>query len=292
MKPTLPLEELMSPGHLACQGCGAGIAMRVTLKALGRNSVFTFPACCWTVIDGPFPYSTLEVPLLHMAFEATAATASGIKAAMKMLGRDDVIVSGWAGDGGTFDIGIQALSGAAERNDDIFYFCYDNEAYMNTGIQRSGATPYGAWTTTTPVRHFKREPKKSIDDIVAAHRVPYQATASVAFVEDLFKKIVKAKRIRGFKFIHILAPCPPGWKSRPEDSVKLARLAVQTGVFPLYEVENGVYSQSIKSPNRKPVAEYLKLQGRFKHLTAEQVAEIQKMVDDRYAELEKRFQGN
>jgi pyruvate/2-oxoacid:ferredoxin oxidoreductase beta subunit len=292
MKPTLPLEELMSPGHLACQGCGAGIAMRVTLKALGRNSVFTFPACCWTVIDGPFPYSTLEVPLLHMAFEATAATASGIKAGMKMMGRDDVIVSGWAGDGGTFDIGIQALSGAAERNDDIFYFCYDNEAYMNTGIQRSGATPYGAWTTTTPVRHFKREPKKSIDDIVAAHRVPYQATASVAFVEDLFKKIVKAKRIRGFKFIHILAPCPPGWKSRPEDSVKLARLAVQTGVFPLYEVENGVYSQSIKSPNRKPVAEYLKLQGRFKHLTAEQVAEIQKMVDDRYAELEKRFQGN
>jgi len=292
MKPTLPLEELMSPGHLACQGCGAGIAMRVTLKALGRNSVFTFPACCWTVIDGPFPYSTLEVPLLHMAFEATAATASGIKAGMKMMGRDDVIVSGWAGDGGTFDIGIQALSGAAERNVDIFYFCYDNEAYMNTGIQRSGATPYGAWTTTTPVRHFKREPKKSIDDIVAAHRVPYQATASVAFVEDLFKKIVKAKRIRGFKFIHILAPCPPGWKSRPEDSVKLARLAVQTGVFPLYEVENGVYSQSIKSPNRKPVAEYLKLQGRFKHLTAEQVAEIQKMVDDRYAELEKRFQGN
>ena len=292
MKPTLPLEEYMSPGHLACQGCGAGIAMRVTLKALGRNSIFTFPACCWTVIDGPFPYSTLEVPLLHMAFEATAATASGIKAAMKMLGRDDVIVSGWAGDGGTFDIGIQALSGAAERNEDIFYFCYDNEAYMNTGIQRSGATPYGAWTTTTPVRHFKREPKKSIDDIVAAHRVPYLATASVAYVEDLYKKIVKAKEIRGFKFIHILAPCPPGWKSKPEDSVKLARLAVQTGVFPLYEVENGIYSQSIKSPKRKPVAEYLKLQGRFKHLTVEQVAEIQKMVDDRYAELEKRFQGN
>ncbi len=292
MKPTLPLEENMSPGHLACQGCGAGIAMRVTLKALGRNSVFTFPACCWTVIDGPFPYSTLEVPLLHMAFEATAATASGIKAAMKMLGRDDVIVSGWAGDGGTFDIGIQALSGAAERNDDIFYFCYDNEAYMNTGIQRSGATPYGAWTTTTPVRHFKREAKKSIDDIVAAHRVPYLATASVAYVEDLYKKIVKAKEIRGFKFFHILSPCPPGWKAKPEDSVKLARLAVQTGVFPLYEVENGIYTQSIKTPNPKPVAEYLKLQGRFHHLTEDQVLEIQKMVDVRYAELEKRFQGN
>jgi len=157
VKPTLPLEELMSPGHLACQGCGAGIAMRTALKALGRDTMFTFPACCWTVIDGPFPYSSLELPLLHMAFEATAATASGIKAAMKALGKDKTTICGWAGDGGTFDIGIQALSGAAERNDDIFYFCYDNEAYMNTGIQRSGATPWGAWTTTTPVKHFKKE---------------------------------------------------------------------------------------------------------------------------------------
>ncbi len=291
MKPTLPIEEYMSPGHLACQGCGAGIAMRVTLKALGPKSIFTFPACCWTVIDGPFPYSCLEVPLLHMAFEATAATAAGIKAAMKMQGKDDVIVNGWAGDGGTFDIGIQALSGAAERNDDIFYFCYDNEAYMNTGIQRSGATPYGAWTTTTPVKHFKREGKKSIDDIVAAHKVPYQATASVAYPEDLYKKVTKGKSIRGFKFIHILATCPPGWKAKPEDSVKLARLAVQTGIFPLYEVENGVYVQTIKTPTRKPVLEYLQLQGRFKHLKEEDVAEIQKRVDARCAELEKRFSG-
>jgi len=292
MKPTLPTAEYMSPGHLACQGCGAGIAMRVTLKAIGPQSIFTFPACCWTVIDGPFPYSCLEVPLLHVAFETTAASAAGIRAAMKVLGREDVVVCGWAGDGGTFDIGIQALSGAAERNDDIFYFCYDNEAYMNTGIQRSGATPYGAWTTTTPVKHFKKERKKSIDDIVWAHKVPYQATASVAFPEDLYKKVVKAKGIKGFKFIHIISPCPPGWKSKPEDSVKLARLAVQTGIFPLYEVVDGIYSQTLKTPNRKPILDYLKLQGRFRHLTDKDVAEVQRMVDQRYAELEKRFSGN
>jgi len=286
---TLPIEENMSPGHLACQGCGAGIAMRVTLKALGKNAVLTFPACCWTVIDGPFPYSSVEVPLLHTAFETTAAAAAGIKAAMNVLGNKDTIVAGWAGDGGTFDIGLQALSGAAERNDDVFYFCYDNEAYMNTGIQRSGATPYGAWTTTTPVNHYKKESKKSIDDIVSAHKVPYHATASVAYPEDLLKKILKAKEIKGFKFIHILAPCPPGWKSKPEHTVKLARLAVQTGVFPLYEVESGVYKQTIRTPKRKPVEEYLKLQGRFRHLTEDDVKSIQEMVDQRYAELEERF---
>jgi len=290
MKPPLPVEEYMSPGHLACQGCGAGIAMRTTLKAFGKDTIFTFPACCWTVIDGPFPYSSLEVPLLHTAFETTAAAAAGVKAALDILGQEQIKVVGWAGDGGTFDIGIQALSGAAERNDDIFYFCYDNEAYMNTGIQRSGATPYGAWTTTTPVKHFKKEVKKSIDDIVAAHRVPYQATGSVAYPEDLFKKIVKAKGISGFKFLHILAPCPPGWKARPDDSVKLARLAVQTGVFPLYEVENGVYRQTIKTPSRKPVLEYIKLQGRFKHLTNEEINEVQARVDSYYQLLEKRFQ--
>jgi len=289
MRLTLPVEENMSPGHLACQGCGAAIAMRVTLKALGRRTILTIPACCWTVIAGPFPYSSVEVPLLHTAFETTAAAASGIRAALNILEKKDVIVAGWAGDGGTFDIGLQAISGAAERNENIIYFCYDNEAYMNTGIQRSGATPYGAWTTTTPVKYFKKEPKKSFDDIISAHKIPYHATASVAYPEDLFKKIVKAKEIKGFKFIHILSPCPSGWKSKPEDTVKLARLAVQTRVFPLYEVINGVYKQTTKTSKKKTVDEYLKLQGRFKHLTDHQVKEIQRMVDQRYSELEKRF---
>jgi len=289
MRLTLPVEENMSSEHLACQGCGAAIAMRVTLKALERRSILTIPACCWTVIAGPFPYSSVEVPLLHTSFETTAAAASGIRAALNILGEEDVIVAGWAGDGGTFDIGLQAISGAAERNENIIYFCYDNKAYMNIGIQRNGAIPYGAWTTTTPVKYFKKEPKKSFDDIISAHKIPFHATASVAYPEDLFKKIIMAKEIKGFKFIHILSPCPSGWKSKPEDTVKLARLAVQTGIFPLYEVIDGVYKQTIKTPLKKSLEEYLKLQGRFKHLTGHQVKEIQEMVDQRYSELRKRF---
>lgn len=286
MKPTLPLEELMSPGHLACQGCGAGIAMRTSLKALGRDTMFTFPACCWTVIDGPFPYSCLEVPLLHMAFEATAATASGIKAAMKALGKDKTTICGWAGDGGTFDIGIQALSGAAERNEDIIYVCYDNEAYMNTGIQRSSATPFGAWTTTTPVKHFKNRPKKDIVAIMAAHKIPYVATASIAYPEDFVRKMKKAKEIKGTRFFHVYAPCPTGWKSRPDDTVKLARMAVQIGYFPLIEIENGEKTTlNMMIKQRKPVDEYLRLQGRFRHLQPEQVAAIQAQIDTRWEHL-------
>lgn len=289
MKTILPIEENMSPGHLACQGCGASIAMRITLKALGRRSILVIPACCWTVIAGPFPYSSVKVPLIHAAFETTAATASGIKRALRILGEEDIIVAGWAGDGGTFDIGLQAISGAAERNEDIFYFCYDNEAYMNTGIQRSGATPYGAWTTTTPVNHFKKEAKKSMDDIIFAHKIPYQATASIAYPEDLFKKIVKAKEIKGFKFIHILSPCPSGWKSKPEHTVKLARLAVRTRIFPLYEVNHGIYKQTVATPKNNSIKDYIKIQGRFKHLTEDDVNVIQEMVNQRYEELEKRF---
>jgi pyruvate/2-oxoacid:ferredoxin oxidoreductase beta subunit len=280
MKLTLPEEELMSPGHLACQGCGATMAMRYVLKALGRKTVLCIPACCWAVIDGPFPHSSLGVPIFHCAFEAAASTASGVKAGLEILGDTETTVVAWAGDGGTFDIGIQALSGAAERNDDIVYVCYDNEAYMNTGIQRSSATPFGAWTTTTPVKHFKQRPKKDIDAIMAAHRIPYLATASVAYPEDVFKKAKKAKDIKGTRFLHIFAPCPSGWKSRPEDTVKLARLAVQTGIFPLYEIEDGERTTiSIKVKERKPINEYLRLQGRFRHLKDPDIAAMQAEID-------------
>jgi pyruvate/2-oxoacid:ferredoxin oxidoreductase beta subunit len=280
MKLTLPEEELMSPGHLACQGCGATMAMRYVLKALGRKTVLCIPACCWAVIDGPFPHSSLGVPIFHCAFEAAASTASGVKAGLEMMGDTETTVVAWAGDGGTFDIGLQALSGAAERNDDILYVCYDNEAYMNTGIQRSSATPYGAWTTTTPVKHFKHRPKKDIDAIMTAHRIPYLATASVAYPEDVFKKAKKAKEIKGTRFLHIFAPCPSGWKSRPEDTVKLARLAVQTGIFPLYEVEDGERTTiSIKVKERKPIHDYLRLQGRFRHLKDQDIAGMQAEVD-------------
>jgi len=286
MKLSLPEEELMNPGHLACQGCGAALAMRYALKALGKKTVLCIPACCWSVIDGPFPYSSLEVPIFHCAFETAASSASGVKAGLEMVGDRETNVVAWAGDGGTFDIGIQALSGAAERNDDIIYICYDNEAYMNTGIQRSSATPYGSWTTTTPVRHFKDRPKKDIVAILAAHRIPYVATASIGYPEDLFRKVKKAKEIKGTRFIHIYAPCPTGWKTRPEDTVKLARMVVQNAIFPLYEVENGEkYTLNIKLNDKKPINDYLKLQGRFRHLTEEEIEHMQQEVDKKWEKL-------
>ncbi|HQH45944.1 MAG TPA: 3-methyl-2-oxobutanoate dehydrogenase subunit beta [Candidatus Aminicenantes bacterium] len=286
---TLPTEELVGSGNLACQGCGANLALRYVLKAFGKRTAICIPACCWAVIDGPFPYSCLGIPVYHCAFETAASTATGVKAGLEMIGDTETQVIAWAGDGGTFDIGIQALSAAAERNDDILYVCYDNEAYMNTGIQRSSATPTGAWTTTTPVKFPKDQPKKDIDAIMAAHRVPYQATASIAYPEDLYKKAVKAKNIRGTKFIHVLAPCPTGWKSRPEDAVKLARLAVQTSYFPLYEVEDGEkYTLNFKIQNKKSIDEYLKLQGRFRHLKPEAIAAIQAEVDRNWDRLLKK----
>lgn len=289
MKLSLPLEEYMNPGHLACQGCGATLAMRYVLKALGQRTVLCIPACCWSVIDGPFPYSCLDVPIFHCAFETAAASASGVKAGLEMVGDKETTVVAWAGDGGTFDIGLQALSGTAERNDNIIYVCYDNEAYMNTGIQRSSATPYGAWTTTTPVKHFKDQPKKDIVAIMAAHAIPYVATASVAYPEDLYRKMKKAKDIKGTRFFHIFAPCPSGWKSRPEDTIKLARLAVQTCYFPLYEIEWGEkYTLNIKPREKKPVIEYLRLQGRFSHLTEKEINLIQAEVDRKWERLLRR----
>jgi len=283
---TIPREEFMSPGHLACQGCGASLAMRLALKGLGQRTIVCIPACCWAVIDGPFPHSSLDIPIYHCAFETAASSASGVRAGLDMVGDTETAVLAWAGDGGTFDIGLQALSGAAERNDDIIYTCYDNEAYMNTGIQRSSATPVGAWTTTTPVKHYKKERKKDIIGIMAAHGIPYIATASVAYPEDMVKKFKKAREIKGTRFIHVFAPCPAGWKSRPEDTIKLARLAVQTGYFPLFEIENGEkWTLNLKVKERKPIAEYLKLQGRFRHLKEEEIEMIQKEVDERWAKI-------
>ncbi|MDP8242352.1 MAG: thiamine pyrophosphate-dependent enzyme, partial [Candidatus Celaenobacter antarcticus] len=225
MRLTIPEREIMTPGHLACQGCGGSLAMRYALKVFGKDTMLSIPACCWAVIDGPFPYTSVNVPLFHTAFETAAIMASGIKAGLMVQGKDTTNVVAWAGDGGTFDIGLQAISGAAERNDDITYIVYDNEAYMNTGIQRSSATPHGAWTTTTPVKHYKKGPKKNIAEIMAAHRIPYTATASVGYPEDFCKKLEKAKNTKGFKFIHVLAPCPTGWKSDPRYTIKLAKLA-------------------------------------------------------------------
>jgi pyruvate ferredoxin oxidoreductase beta subunit/2-oxoisovalerate ferredoxin oxidoreductase beta subunit len=291
LKSVVPARELMEPGHLACPGCGASLAMRLVLKALGPKTVVTLPACCWSIIAGPWPQSSLKVPLFHTAFETGASAASGIKAALLARGDTETTVIAWAGDGGTFDIGFQALSGAAERNEDILYVCYDNEAYMNTGIQRSSATPWGAWTTTTPAGHPESHPKKDILAILAAHRVPYAATATVAYPDDLVAKVTKARATRGTRFLHLLAPCPPGWKTNDEETIALARMAVQTKVFPMMEVENGERWRFTMEHRGDPVKPYLQKQGRFKHLKEADHAMIQAQVDARWALLEKRVNG-
>jgi pyruvate/2-oxoacid:ferredoxin oxidoreductase beta subunit len=282
----IPDKELMSPGHVACPGCGAPMAVRYALKALGDNTVLIVVASCWSIIAGPFPYTAVQVPLLHTLFATGGSTASGVKAGLEARGLKDTQVLTLAGDGGTFDIGIQALSAAVERNEDFIYMCYDNEAYMNTGIQRSSATPWGAWTTTTPVKHPKDQPKKDMVAIMAAHRIPYTATATVAYPEDLVRKVRKAASIRGSKFLHVLSPCPSGWKSEPAQTVLLSRLAVQTRVFPLYEIEHGEeYTINFWPKEQVPVTEYMKLQGRFAHLKPEAIAQIQENVDREWDKL-------
>jgi len=279
-----PREEYLLKGHAACAGCGPSIALRLLFKALGNKVIMVVPACCTTVIQGPYPFTSFAVPLQNMLFEATGATCSGIVAALKMRGLDDIIVVGWAGDGGTVDIGIQALSGAAERETNFIYICYDNEAYGNTGLQRSGATPYGAWTTTTPTG--KKERKKNMPLIMAAHKIPYVATACPSYPVDFVNKLRKAKEIKGTKYIHVLAPCPTGWRYDTSKTVEIGRLAVQTGIWALYEIENGRFrlnppsDRLIDKSKRKPVKEYLAMQDRFRHLTEADIEKIQTWVDE------------
>ena len=272
--------EYIHSGHVGCPGCGAAIAMRFVLKALGEKTIMVMPACCWSIIAGPYPQSSLKIPMLHTAFETGGAVASGVRAALDVKGDSESTVVAWAGDGGTFDIGFQALSGAVERNENVLYVCYDNEAYMNTGVQRSSSTPYGAWTTTTPGGQWKRLRKKNIVEALVAHRIHYAATANIAYPEDLMGKAAKAKTMTGSRFLHIFATCPTGWRLPSEMSVKIARMAVQTNIFPLYEVEDGIRYTINFMPKGYLVNEYFRLQGRFKHLRDDDLAEIQEMVDE------------
>jgi pyruvate/2-oxoacid:ferredoxin oxidoreductase beta subunit len=272
--------EFVHSGHVGCPGCGATIAMRFVLKALGEKTMMVLPACCWSVIAGPYPQSALKIPVIHAAFETGGATATGVRAALDMLGDTETTVLTWAGDGGTFDIGFQALSGAVERNENFLYVCYDNEAYMNTGIQRSSSTPYGAWTTTTTGQDWKRLRKKNIVEVLVAHRIPYAATASIAYPDDLLRKAQKAKETKGSRFLHIYASCPTGWRIPSEMSVKIARMAVQTNIFPLYEVEDGLRYTINYKPREYLVREYFRLQGRFRHLTDQDLDQIQQMVNE------------
>ncbi len=290
VKTSLPREEYVISGHLGCLGCGAVLAMRFLLKGLGPRTVLSIPASCWAVLSGGYPDAYIGVPFVNTAFESTGASIAGIRAALEIRGAHDVAVVGFAGDGGTADIGLQALSGTLERGDNTLYVMYDNEAYMNTGVQRSGSTPMGAWTTTTPAGELgggKAQPKKDMMGIVLAHRVPYAATASVGFPEDLVRKARKTREIAGPKFLHVFSPCPPGWRFPSEKTVEIARLAVDSNVFPLYEVEAGVYRINRKPPKPRPVADYVRLQDRFGHFTEEVLKRLQTEVDRGWERLQK-----
>ena len=281
--------DLMTPGHYGCPGCGVTIAMQQALSVLGEDTIIVMTAGCWSTLIGIYPYTCITVPVISTAFGSTASVAAGIKAGLTIQGNDHTTVIGWAGDGGTFDIGLQPLSGMVERNDDVLFICYDNEAYMNTGIQRSSATPIGAWTTTTP--NLKGQRKKNMVEIMAAHRIPYAATASIGAPEDMKEKLEKAKNIKGSRFIHLFASCPTGWRHATELTVEIAREAVKSRVFPLYEVFNGDTWKLSSMPEKEGVDAYLKNQGRFKKMSADGFQQFQKQVDDDWQRLINKCQA-
>jgi pyruvate ferredoxin oxidoreductase beta subunit/2-oxoisovalerate ferredoxin oxidoreductase beta subunit len=262
------------------------IGMKLVMQAMGPRTIVIIVPSCEGAISGVYPNTPLAVPAFHSAFEIAAPTAAGIANALKIQGKDDIQVLAFAGDGGTFDIGLQSLSGVAKNNDDIIYVCLDNEGYMNTGIQVSSSTPSFAWTGTTPKGNPRR--KKNIMEIMAAHYNPYSATATIGFPRDLQQKIIKAKGIRGTKFIHLLSPCPTGWRMPTDISPEVSILAVETNIFPLFEIEDGVRYTINHEPRRLPVIEYLSKQGRFRHVKEAEIKRIQKDADDEWEKLKYR----
>jgi pyruvate ferredoxin oxidoreductase beta subunit len=290
-------KEPFAPGHRACIGCGEVLAVRLACKALGQNVVIANATGCMEIVSSPLPTTSWKVPWIHTLFENTAAVASGIESGLKVMmkkgriAQQDIKVVAMAGDGGTSDIGLQALSGALERGHNFTYICFDNEAYMNTGIQRSSSTPYGAATTTSPagkVSIGQVSWKKNMPAIAAAHNIPYVATACPSYPFDLMAKVEKAAATPGPAYVHILSVCPTGWRCPTDLSVRLGRLAVETGVFPLYEVEDGQYKLNFDFPELKPVTAYMKLQGRFRHLSEDIIAKIQERVTADYLALKER----
>ena len=289
--------ERFLPGHRACIGCGEALAVRLVCKALGDNVIIANATGCMEIVSSQLPWTSWSVPWIHTLFENTAAVASGIESGIKAMARkgryspSDVKVVAIAGDGGTSDIGLQALSGALERGHDFLYVCFDNEAYMNTGIQRSSSTPYGAATTTSPAGKVKPGQltwKKNMAAIAAAHNIPYVATACHSYPIDLMAKVEKAVATKGPAYLHVLSVCPTGWRCPGELTIKIGRLAVETGMFPLYEVVNGQYQLSYDPPELRPVADYTKLQGRFRHLSEDTLDEIQRRVKAEYARLKEK----
>jgi pyruvate ferredoxin oxidoreductase beta subunit len=272
----LPKEDFVACGHRACQGCGEVLAMRLVHKAMGRNTIAVSATGCMEIISSPYPETAWKIPWLHVAFENSAAVCSGVEAGYKALLRQGryprrkINFVAYGGDGATADIGLQWVSGAMERGHDMVYVCYDNEAYMNTGIQRSSSTPLGAATTTSPagkVIKGQQTWKKNVPEIMVAHNIPYVATINPSYPFDLVTKVQKAINTPGPAYLHAYSSCPTGWRMRPELAVQVGRLAVETGVFPLYEVENGKYKITYKLENPRPLRDYLKVQGRFRHMS-------------------------
>lgn len=291
-------KELLSGGHRLCPGCGASIIVRQVLLATEDPVVIACATGCLEVATTIYPFTAWRVPWIHCAFENAASTISGVEAAYRSLKRQGKInrkikFIAFGGDGGTYDIGIQALSGAMERGHDFLYICYDNEAYMNTGIQRSSATPRGAATTTSPagkaIPEGKQRERKDLTQIIAAHNPPYVAQASPAYYNDLMRKVQKALNTEGPTFLNILSPCPRGWRFEPSQTIQVAKLAVLTGFWPLYEVENGKYRITYRPRQKRPLREWLELQGRFRHLFKEEnkeiIEEMQRIVDEREKKL-------
>jgi pyruvate ferredoxin oxidoreductase beta subunit/2-oxoisovalerate ferredoxin oxidoreductase beta subunit len=285
-------EEYILPprgGHSPCPGCGMVLALRYFLKAIGEKVVFVSTAgCIMPTLLLPkclLEYKGEPIASIFVPFGSTAICAGGLKSAFVARGDTETEVVVWAGDGATFDIGFGGLSAAAERNEDIIYVCYDNEAYMNTGNQRSSATPQGVITSTNPFPSLKREGKKDIMSIMVAHNIPYAATATIAYPDDLMRKVQKVKSISGFRFFHFLTPCVTGWQYPSQWTVKISHLAVETKIFPIFEVEDGLTYTINKEPKGIPVEEYCKNQGRYKHLTSQDFIQIQKKVDERWNRL-------
>jgi 2-oxoisovalerate ferredoxin oxidoreductase beta subunit len=283
-------EKLLLPGHTACAGCGPAINIRHVLGGLAAAApeskiVLVIPASCWTIIAGVFPVSAFGVSVHLTPFASAPAEASGIKAALRLRGIEDSIVVVWGGDGSTSDIGFSGVSAAADRNEDIIYVLNDNEAYMNTGVQKSGATPEGAWTTTTPASSPRVGQKKDLARIMAAHGIPYVATlalGSVPMLRDFRAKVARAAEVPGFRFLHILGGCPPGWRYPTGQSTELARLAVESRYFPLVECDRGAWKITMQPKRTLPVSDFLATQGRFSHLSPAEITSIQAHVDERW----------
>ncbi len=290
----MPKEEYIL-GTTSCIGCGAALSLRLALRILGKRTILVIPANCSAIIQGSYPKTTFQIPVMNVAFASGASVASGIVAALKTRAIEEVNVVVWAGDGGTADIGLSALSGAAHRQENMLYICYDNEGYMNTGVQESGATPFGATTANSP--RGKRLIKKDMPLIMMEHDIPYIATANASYAQDFVQKLRKAMTHKGFKYIHLLTPCPPGWRIPADETVHIGKLAVETGAWALFEIENGKFRLTGPSTNlrkqerRKPIEDYLRMQERYNLMTKEDLEIYKQWIHDswkKYSELQKQ----